>query len=142
MDATVRTFDPKEVIFVFGAMTLTAFADGTFIVIKRSGDAFGKKKGADGTVNRINLNNNDFEIEFSTQQTNPQNALLSAQLAIDQATNEGVVNATITDLSGNSLFESPQTWIRVDPQQEYADSLGNRKWIMDTGAAAQLIGGN
>ena len=83
MDSTVRTYDPAKVRILVGALVLTGFADGTFVKITRSGDAFEKKRGADGTIDRINKNAVDFEVEFSLKGTNPQNAQLSALLAAD-----------------------------------------------------------
>lgn len=142
MDSNVRTFDPSKVRVIFGALVLTGFADGTFVKVTRSGDAYAKKKGADGTVDRINLSSYDFEVDFTLKGTSPMNALLSGQLAIDQATNKAVAHLTIQDLSGNSIFEAPQAWIKKDPDQEYADSLTSRTWKFDTGAGANLIGGN
>lgn len=142
MDSNVRTFDPSKVRVLFGALVMTGFADGTFVKITRSGDAFGKKKGADGTVDRINLSAYDFEVDFTLKGTSPLNALLSAALALDQATNKAVAPLTIQDMSGNSIFEGPQSWIKKDPDQDYADSLTNRTWKFDTGPGANLIGGN
>lgn len=142
MDSTVRTYDPSEVRILVGALVLTGFADGTFVKINRSGDAFEKKRGADGTIDRINKNAIDFEVEFSLKGTNPQNATLSGILAGDQASNKGIFPLTIQDMSGNSIFEGPQSWIKKDPDQEFADALNNRTWKIDTGAAANLIGGN
>lgn len=141
-DLTVRTFDPKQVVVAFGPYTLTGFNDGTFIKIKRSGEAFEKKVGADGTVDRINKNRTDFDVEVVLKQTSPLNAILSGLLVADQLSNEGVLPLTIADLSGNSLFEAPQAWIKTDPEIEYGDSLGGRPWTFDTGAGVNLIGGN
>lgn len=142
MDSNVRTFDPSKVRVMFGALVLTGFADGTFIKITRSGDAFEKKRGADGTVDRINKSAYDYEVEATLKGTSPMNGLLSGALALDQATNLGIQPLTIQDLSGNSIFEGPQSWIKKDPDQEFADSLNNRTWKFDTGAGANFIGGN
>jgi hypothetical protein len=142
MDQTLRTYDPSLVLVAVGPMTLAGFADGTFVKITRSGDAFEKKKGADGTVDRINKCAYDFEAEFTLKRTNPLNAKLSALLAADQKSNDGVFPLTIRDKSGNSLFEAPQAWIKKDPDVEYADSLGGYTWKIDTAAGANLIGGN
>jgi hypothetical protein len=142
MDSTVRTYDPSKVRVLIGALVMTGFADGTFVKINRSGDAFDKKRGADGTVDRINKSAYDFEVDFSLKGTSPLNASLSGLLATDQLTNGAIFPLTIQDLSGNSLFEAPQAWIKKDPDQDFADSLNNRSWKIDTGAAANLIGGN
>lgn len=141
-DLTVRTYDPSKVSIVFGAATLTGFSDGTFVKIKRSGDVFEKKRGADGTVDRIAKSVGDFEVEVTLKQTSPLNAILSGILASDMKSNDGILNLSVTDLSGASLFAASQAWIRKDPDTDYADSLGSRTWTFDTGAGANLVGGN
>lgn len=141
-DATVRTYDPSQVLVIVGAAVMAGFGDGTFVKITRSGDAFEKKRGADGTIDRINKNAVDFEVEFTLKRTSPLNAILSGLLVADQKSNKGVFNISITDKSGSSIFTAPQAWIKKDPDTEYADSLGNYTWKIDTGAGANLIAGN
>lgn len=141
-DLTVRTFDPKQVTVSLGSYTLTGFNDGTAIKIKRSGKLFEKKVGCDGTVDRINKNRNDYEVEIVLKQTSPLNAILSGIAAADALSNDGILPLTIADLSGLSLFEAPQAWCSEDPEVEYGDSLGGRAWKFETGAGANFIGGN
>lgn len=142
MSLLVRTFDPKKVIITFGITVLTGYAEGTFVKISRSGDAFEKRKGSDGSVDRINKNAFDFKVSVTLMQTAPVNALLSALLAADQISNVGVLPLVVKDLNGVTLFTAAQAWIAKDPDTEFGDSLGNREWTFDTGAAAKLDGGN
>ena len=150
MDKNVRTFDPSQVKITLAlptaATVLSGYADGTFVKITRTGDAFEKKKGADGTVDRINKNAYDFEVEITLKQTSPFNAILAGILATDQLTNNGVFPLTITDLSGPaagpSTFFAPQAWIVKDPDVSYGDSLQNHTWKFATGAGANYIAGN
>lgn len=141
-DSTVRTYDPAKVIITVGVAVMAGYADGTFAKVSRSGDAFEKKRGADGTVDRINKNAVDFEVEFSLKRTSPLNAILSGLLVADQASNKGVFPLTISDTSGNSLFIATQAWIKKDPDVEYADSLGNYTWKFDTGVGSNFVAGN
>lgn len=146
MDKTVRTFDPAQVKITFGATVLSGYADGTFVKITRSGDAFEKKKGADGTVDRINKNAYDFEVEITLKQTSPYNGILSGLLAADQLSNLGVLPMTVVDLSGPtgapSTFFAPQAWVMKDPEVDYGDALKNHTWKFATGAGANFIAGN
>ena len=139
---SVGTFDPKKVIVTFGEVVFSGYAEGTFINVSRSGDAFEKRKGSDGSVDRINKNAYDCTAELTLMQTSPTNDLLSAILIQDQLSNTGIRPLTISDLSGTSLFFAPLAWIRVDPNDEKADSLGNRTWTFDTGIAEKFTGGN
>ena len=138
----VKTFDPKMVVITFGAIPISSYAEGTFVSVSRSGDAFGKSKGAGGDVERINRNQGDFEVTVTLQQTAAVNAELSAALAADQVTNAGVFPLTIKDLSGKTLFFAPQAWIRKDPDWEDGDDLNSRAWVFDTGIGTNMVGGN
>lgn len=138
----VRTFDPKMVVITFGIVPISGYAEGTFVNVNRSGDAFTKSKGAGGDVERVNKNQGDFEVTITLQQTAPVNKELSAILAADQVTNAGVFPLTIKDLQGETLFFAPQAWIRKDPEMSEGDELNARAWVFDTGIGANLIGGN
>ena len=81
----------------FGTLSFAGYADGTFIRVSRSGDAFGKRKGAGGDVERINRNQGDFEVSLTLLQTSSTNQELSAILAADQVTNAGVFPLTIEE---------------------------------------------
>jgi hypothetical protein len=85
-DLTVKTYDPKQVVITFGVIPISGYADGTFVSVNRSGDAFTKKKGAAGDVERVNKNQGDFEVTVTLLQTAAVNAELSAALAADQLT--------------------------------------------------------
>lgn len=138
----VKTFDPKMVVITWGVIPISGYAEGTFVRVNRSGDAFTKKKGAGGDVERLNKNQGDFEVSLTLQQTSSTNGELSAALAADQVTNAGVFPFTIKDLLGETLFFAPQAWIRKDPEWEDGDELNPREWIFDTGVGANLVGGN
>lgn len=141
-DIGVKTYDPKMVVITFGAVPISGYAEGTFVRVNRSGDAFTKSKGAGGDIERVNRNQGDFEVSITLQQTSSSNTELSAILAADQATNAGVFPLTIKDMLGNTLFFAPQAWIRKDPEWEDGDDLNSREWTFDTGIAGNLVGGN
>ena len=141
-NVTVKTFDPKMVVITFGAIPISGYAEGTFVSVNRSGDAFAKRKGAGGDVERINKNQGDFEVTVTLLQTTPTNKELSAVLAADQVTNAGVFPLTIKDLLGETLFFAPQAWIRKDPEWEDGDDLNSRAWTFDTGIGSNFVGGN
>lgn len=141
-NAAVKTYDPKMVIVNFGTLKISGYASGTFIRVSRSGDAFGKVKGAGGDVERVNRNQGDFEVTLTLLQTSSTNQELSAILAADMVTNAGVFTLSIEDKLGNTLFFASQAWIRKDPDWEDGDDLNSREWIFDTSWAANNVGGN
>lgn len=141
-DSTVRTFDPKQVVITFGTVIFTGYAEGEVVTIERNGDAFTGTKGADGGIDRVNNNNNMFEIEVNLKQTSPTNAELSALLTADQLGNAGVLPLSVADLSGNSIFVAAQAWIKNSPDVSYGDTMSNRTWVFETGIAAFYDAGN
>lgn len=142
LDPVVRTYDPKKYIIVFGAIPMTGFAEGTFITLARNGDLFEKSRGADGTVDRINKNASDFSVTITVKQTSLTNDALSAVMIVDMKNNTGVYPLTIKDLGGTTVFFAQYAWIGKDPDDENADTLGNREWRIDTGPATKFTGGN
>lgn len=141
-DLTVRTYDPNQVIVTFMGVPITGFAEGTFVDIKPSGDAFTKSRGADGGIDRTNNNVFDYEVALTLKQTSPSNEVLSAALAADRLSNAGTGILVVKDNNGTSLFTAAQAWIRKEPDQPWAEKLGTREWTFDTGVAANLVGGN
>lgn len=141
-DVNVRTYDPKRVVIAFGAIIFSGFADGTFITIAGNGDKFEKRKGSDGSVDRINKNSNDYSVTTTLMQSSLTNDALSAALIVDQLDNSGKAPLSVKDLNGTSLFFAAQAWIAKDPDDEEGDSLGNREWRIDTGIADKFTGGN
>lgn len=141
LDSEVRTYDPKQIHVIWGGVIVAGFAEGTFVTIARNGDLFEKSKGADGTVDRINKNANDFSVTITIKQTSITNDLFSAQMLLDVQGNVGVLPLTVKDLSGTTLFFARQAWIAKDPDVAYGDSLENREWRLDTGNATKFIGG-
>lgn len=139
----VRTFDPKKVSFIWGGYPITGFPDGTFITVKRTEKKlFEKKKGAAGDVERINKDNYDHTIDFSIMQTSDTNDILSAAVILDQESNMGSPEVIIKDNGGTTLFTAAACWIAEDADIEVGTSLTPRKWVMETGPAVKVVGGN
>lgn len=141
-DTNVRTYDPKKIVMTFGPVIITGLAEGTFVTITQSGPSFEKVKGADGGVDRVNKNANDYSVAINIKRTSLTNDALSAIVIADKNTNTGKFPLVVKDLNGTSLFVAAQAWIAKEPDAEDGDSIANREWLFDTGIAAQFIGGN
>lgn len=141
-DPLTRTYDPKQVILTFGGVIFTGYAEGTFVSIAGNGDKFEKSRGADGGVDRVNKNANDYSVTVTLKQTSPTNDALSIIMNADIVSNTGKFPLTIKDLGGTTLFTTAQAWIAKDPDDEYSDSMSTREWRIDTGIAAKITGGN
>lgn len=142
MRIDVATYDPARVTMSIGGVPVSGYAEGTFIHVSRDGNAFEKKRGSAGDVERINTNVFDYYIELTLMQTAAYNAVLSAMLNTDQVTNGGVTNILIKDLNGTTLMDFPQTWIRKDADASYGNDTTARTWTFDTGRSAGVLGGN
>lgn len=142
LDPVVRTYDPKLIVVTFGGIIFTGFMSGTFVTVTQNGEDFTKDKGADGTVDRVNNNADDYAVACTIKQTSLTNDALSLVRATDKLSNTGKLPFQIKDLNGTSLFFAAQAWIRKAPDPDYGDALTGREWGFDTGPAAQFIGGN
>lgn len=142
MSSDVRTYDPKEVTFVFNGVAITGYMDGTFISIEPEGQAFEKHRGADGSIDRVNRNAYSYTITITLKQTAPANVVLAGMKYADQQTNAGAGGLSISDLNGTSVFNAPVAWISQEPTVEYGDSMSGREWQFETGIAVNTPGGN
>ena len=127
----VKTYDPKKVILLMGGVRLSGFADGTFVEVTRDEDSFTKKVGADGETARARSNNKGGSIKITLLQTSPSNAVLSAYLAADESTNEGVKPVTVKDLSQVNTFFSASGWIKKPADAKYSKEIETREWTID-----------
>ena len=142
VDTSVKTYDPKLVVLTFMGIIISGYADGTFINAKASGPAFKHKKGADGSVDRVNTNTWDLDIDVTLKQTANSNGDLSTIFLADKLSNAGKGELKIKDLNGTSLIFAPQAWITDGPDGAFSDDLTNRVWKLHTGPAEVFIGTN
>jgi hypothetical protein len=140
--ATLRTFDPKSVIIVVGGVPMSGYADGTFLEITADNQQFTKVVGADGSTTRVKSNNYGGVMTLTLSQSSPSNDVLSGILALDRATNGGVVPILIKDMSGSTIIFSATGWIQQFPDVAFGNEINNRAWTIDLADIDILIGGN
>lgn len=138
----VRTYDPKATIIIVGGFPISGFADGTFVKVTRSSDAFAKSVGADGDTTRIKSNDLSGEIIITLSQTSQGNDILSALAVRDELTNTGVVPVSVKDLLGTSTFVSASCWVRKQADAENGKEAATREWVLDVADLAVFVGGN
>jgi len=129
----MKTYDPKKVIVVFGGVSITGYADGTFVSVAPATERFSKVVGADGEVARARSNDNTHEVTITLMQTSASNDDLADISGQDRDSNSGVRSLTIKDISGKTLMFWPEAWIRQTPNVEFAKTAGERGWVFDTG---------
>ena len=138
----LRTYDPKKVIIVIGGYPMGGFADGEFVNVIRSGDAFSKSVGADGDTTRVKSNDKSGEMTLTLSQTSPSNDVLSGISRADELGNAGVVPVKVKDLSGRSEFVSAFAWIRKIADSPNGKEISNIEWVLDLTDVTSFVGGN
>jgi hypothetical protein len=138
----VRTFDPKQTVFIAGGIPIGGFADGTFIAVERSNDTFSKVSGADGIVSRAKSNDLSGTITITLAQTSPSNDILTGFAQADEQTNNGVIPLSVSDLSGRANFVSAFGWVRKMPNAEFGKEITDREWVFDCADLNWFMGGN
>lgn len=139
---SVRTYDPKQVIITVGGVALSGFTDGTFLEIDRSEATWNMVVGADGLVTRGKTNNFSGTMTVTLKQSSPSNDVLSGFMAIDEATNQGVVPVLIKDLSGNSIYFSARAWITQYANSSFGKEISDRQWILNLDELDVFVGSN
>lgn len=136
------TYDPKQVAVIVGGVPLGGFADGSFVTVERSSDAFTKVTGADNITSRAKTNDKSGSITITLQQTSPSNDILQGFALVDEVSNSGVVPIVIQDFSGRSTFVTAFGWVKKVPKAEFSKEITNREWILDCADLDVKFGGN
>lgn len=138
----VSTFDPKSVVVTIGGITISGYADGTFLEITADTPQFTKITGADGYVTRVKSNDYGAVLTLTLSQSSPSNDVLSALFNADRLSNAGVVPILIKDLSGTTVIFAATGWIQQFPDTAFGNEINDRAWVIDLANADLFIGGN
>ncbi|WP_454674822.1 phage structural protein [Achromobacter pestifer] len=140
---SVKTYAPNQVKIVMGALPISGLAEDAFVTVAEIGEGIASIVGADGEVARSMSRDTRLRITLTLMQTSASNAALSALHQADRATDgNGAVPISVTDLRGSSLHASDSAWIVKTPDAGYGAKVGSRAWVIETGPAINVIGGN
>lgn len=139
---SVRTYDPTQVIISIGGVPMSGFTEGTFLEVVRDEPTWNKVVGADGLVTRGKTNNFTGTVTLTLKQSSPSNDVLSGFMAIDEATNAGVIPVLIKDISGNSVYFSARAWISKYADSTFAKDITDRQWVLQTDELDMFVGSN
>jgi hypothetical protein len=145
MSATLTgSYDPAQVVVTIGGVIVSGFSDGDSIIARRAEDSYFIKVGTDGGVARARNANKSGEVEIKLLQTSGANAALSALVATDDLTNEGlgVFPIAIFDGSGLSLAAATQCWIKQVPEMVMGKEVSDRTWVFYAADLRIFHGGN
>jgi len=134
----IKTFDPKQVVLIYGGNPIEGYADGTFVeVAANAGDGFTKQVGADGEVARAKSTDNTHEVTITLMQSSASNAYLSTIRNKDKMGSRAVYPLEITDLNGETKFSWEEAWVHGDPSYGFGKDLTERQWVLSTGQAKE-----
>ena len=141
---TTRIYDSNEVQISFAGVPVTGYADGQFLSITHTSDAFVSMVGTDGQVARSKSNDNRAEISIDLLQTSPTNAAFSAiHLADKNAPGGAGIGAFLcVDLNGTSLYAAGNCWIKRSPDPTFDREPTSRTWLLECDALQDFTGGN
>jgi hypothetical protein len=139
---SVKTYDPKNLVVIFGLERIHGFSEDDMITVKPNGDGSTIYVGADGEVGRSIDPNGTFEVTISLAQTSASNDTLSTYRELDRATGKGLLPLAIKDLSGTTVFTASQAWVKNLPEAKKGKSIDANEWTIYTGNADAFVGGN
>lgn len=139
---TFATYDPAEVHLTIDGLTITGYADGTFIETAFDEQQWNKVTGADGHTARSKTNNYAGSFTVTLLATSAGNDILNALWKRDRRNNTGVVPASVIDSQGNTEWTARHAWIQQMPTQSFAKEVETRVWVIDCANLIGNIGGN
>ncbi len=139
---SVRTYDPKQVVITIGGVPMSGFSDGTFLEVDRNEPTWTMVVGADGLVTRGKTNNLSGTLTLTLKQSSPSNDVLSGFMALDEATNSGIVPVFVKDLSGNSTYFSARAWVTQFANSTFGKDINDRQWVLSMDEADIFVGSN
>ena len=119
-----KEYNPKLLTMTVADAEMAGFAESTMLKIARNSDATMKAVGVDGEYSVSVSADEGGTYEFSLMQTSSSNDILDA-LRLTPG-----FRVYIHDNNGRLVQESPSAWIQSLPEQEFAASAKERKWVI------------
>lgn len=147
MDPVVRTYDSKAIAMSFNTpiqdviISGTGLPDGDFLAITAP-ESFAGEDGADGTHDRVNLNNNTLTVEITLKKSSVTNTLLSAIHQTDKLTNLGKGALNIVDTNGTMFLKSDQAYITKYADVTLGKGIAAVTWTFMAPNAKYNVGNN
>jgi hypothetical protein len=141
-DPTVRTYDPGQHFASFAGVSLSGFAEGTYLTVERLSEAFTSQAGAGGEVCRVRNRDKRGNFKLILLATSLINDVLSAIADKDEESGQGIGIFHVADGNGTTVVNAPASWIKKKPSAEFADKSPNRTWEFECASLDIFIGGN
>ena len=141
--ALLGTYSPEDVnILVAGIVPIEGLAAGSFLTISKNLQPFTTQRTSDGQIARLHNLDDTYSITLTLHSASESNDVLTILSNIDQTLLKGKFPLFIKDTKGTSFFYSTTTWIESVPDQEFADTITDRVWVLRSSQAVTNIGSN
>lgn len=137
-----KTYSPKRVELIINGTPMKGFADGTFISVERTSDAFTTNVGADGEASRTHSSDKTGKVTLTLQQTSDSNDFLSALVIADEKTLKSQFALLLKDTNGKTVVASAFAWIDKVSNAEFAAEISDREWVISCAELESFVGGN
>lgn len=145
MSEPLKIWDLGRFVIVLAGIPVTGgFGPDDVLKVEKTMPGFTTKQGADGSVARSKTYNGHAKFTLTLLQTSAANALLSAQYALDLASDNGagVGVLSLKDLSGATLYFARSSWIADSPNPTFGREANTREWVIECSDLTQFEGGN
>lgn len=125
-------YSPKDVNISWNGITVTGYADDTFVVLNRNADLTDEMVGADGTLATTLVADRTGTITITLMQTAETNILLSAIAELqDSAEVTSLLRSAITvsDPSGSALAVGSGAYIKAMPEVTLGSAQNAKEWV-------------
>jgi hypothetical protein len=139
---STRTYDPGQHFMVLGSVTISGYADGTYISVERMSEAFTSVAGAGGEVARVRHRDRRASVKLTLMASSACNDLLTAIADNDERDGSGVGSLSIRDGNGTTVATAANAWIKKRPTVEFSKDLPNREWEIECEILDLFVGGN
>lgn len=136
------SYDASQVIVTFGGSIISGYADGTFVTVEFDEQQYNKVTGADGLTQRSKTGNYAGSVTITLMNGSASNDVLSVAWNTDRVSNSGKGALLVKDLSGRTLWQAKNAWVRQMPSQGFGKDAENREWVMDCDELSGQAGGN
>ncbi len=127
----LKNYSPDQVDVIFKGITITGFADGTFIEVEREVDTFTKKVGSLGDVARTKSLNKSGKITITLMDTHPVNDALAVVIGEDEQFGTSFGAFSMKDRSGSTQVRATEAWCMKVPKVARAQMSANIVYVFE-----------
>lgn len=144
-----KVYDPKSIRISWNGISITGYAEDTFLTIRYANPKLIEHDGADGTLGLTKVASIRGEIEITLMQMAASNAKLAAIVAAQDVVGADipVSNFVIRDTKGGIMAVAANAYIKEAPELTYGSDQNARTWnfgceylIMTDNPASTLAG--